>query len=501
MRNRVVVTALAVLLLALVAASEAQSPPLSPGLAFTTNRGGTTDIFRMNGDGSGQAPFVATVGSEDEEIEWSPDGRQIAFQTNRDGGNYEIYVANADGSGQRRLTNSPGTELDPSWSRDGRRIVFESDRDVKDNFELYVMNADGSGQTRLTNNPAFDGEATWAPDGRTIAFQSDRNTPGFHAVWLMNPDGTNVRRLTSGERPSWSPDGTRIAFEDYLGGGEAANVEVFVTNLAGSRSRLTTNGVYDGDVGWSPDSLRIAFRSEREGNSELFVMNADGGNVRRLTANPAFDTDPRFRPPLPALGRTVAAAPIRGVIRISLPRGAAPTGARASQTVPGIRGRRFVVLTEVRRLPVGTLVDSRRGTLRLISARDTRGATQEGAFTGGAFEVRQSRRRSQRGLTEVILKGGSFRNCRVRGSRAIASASRLSRRRVRRLRGSSRRARYRTRGRYSAATVRGTEWTVEDRCDGTLTRVRSGTVIVRDFRRRRDIRVRAGRSYFARAPG
>jgi len=94
-------------------------------------------------------------------------------------------------------------------------------------------------------------------------------------------------------------------------------------------------------------------------------------------------------------------------------------------------------------------------------------------------------------------KGGNFARC-ASGARSSSSGAHLSQRRIRRLRASGR-GRFRTRGRYSAATVRGTDYTVTDRCDGTLTTVRRGVVLVRDFRLRRTIRVRAGRSYLARA--
>ncbi len=116
-----------------------------------------------------------------------------------------------------------------------------------------------------------------------------------------------------------------------------------------------------------------------------------------------------------------------------------------------------------------------------------------GTFSAGVFQALQSRS----GLTTLPLKGSSFRSCAARAGRASAA---LSRRVIRRMRGNAS-GRYRTRGRYSAATVRGTIWDTIDRCDGTLTKVRRGTVVVRDFRKRRNITVRAGKSYLARAPG
>ena len=112
----------------------------------------------------------------------------------------------------------------------------------------------------------------------------------------------------------------------------------------------------------------------------------------------------------------------------------------------------------------------------------------------------QSRRRAAKGLTELRMKGSaaSFRSCR-RASAALAPGPRLSRRAIRRLRARAR-GRYRTRGRHSAATVRGTTWTVVDRCDGTLTKVRRGKVAVRDFRLKKTIVVTRGKRYLAKAP-
>jgi hypothetical protein len=200
--------------------------------------------------------------------------------------------------------------------------------------------------------------------------------------------------------------------------------------------------------------------------------------------------------PPPHLGVSAGVRQTRGTVLVQLPR-RSRSAAYAAQT----RGR-FVPLQRVRRVPMGSLLDTSRGEVLLTTAANRRGKLQRGRFTGGRFKVTQSRRSRDRGRTDLTLLGGSFNNCTARGSvlDEVAQIARRTKRRVRRLRGNAR-GRYRTRGRYSAATVRGTDWSVTDRCDGTLTQVRRGRVDVRDFKRRRTVSLRAGRSYLARAPG
>jgi hypothetical protein len=193
--------------------------------------------------------------------------------------------------------------------------------------------------------------------------------------------------------------------------------------------------------------------------------------------------------PAPVLAKTVNVATLRGTVYVSVP----ARSAFASLAVPGIKGRRFVPLTKPRQIPVGAFLDTRKGTVALGSASTKAGQFFTGSFSGGVFAALQSRT----GLTSLPLKGSSFRSCTARAGRASAA---LTRRVIRRMR-SSASGRFRTSGRYSAATVRGTIWQTIDRCDGTLTKVTRGTVVVRDFRKRRNITVRAGKSYLARAPG
>jgi TolB protein len=152
---------------------------------------------------------------------------KIAFSSYRDG-NHEIYVMNPDGSGQINLTNNPATDEYPSWSPDGKRIAFGSNRDshsdVYVNAEVYIMNADGSNQTNLTNNPSLDIAPSWSPDGKKIAFYSlrkdlpdekeygkdERAWHEYNAeIYVMNPDGSEQTDLTNNPAydgyPSWSP--------------------------------------------------------------------------------------------------------------------------------------------------------------------------------------------------------------------------------------------------------------------------------------------------------
>jgi hypothetical protein len=196
--------------------------------------------------------------------------------------------------------------------------------------------------------------------------------------------------------------------------------------------------------------------------------------------------------PPPALGRQVNIAPVAGEVLFAVASGSAGT-VRTAQ-----KGLTFRPLREARQVPVGAFFDTRQGRIRLQTATVASGRTQEGVFTGGIFQTVQARGGASKGIAELRLKGAGFRACRTAGHRRRASSSRHSKRRVRRLRGNAR-GRFRTRGRYSAATVRGTVWEVADRCDGTVTKVRSGRVAVRDFRRRRTVLVRAGKSYLARA--
>jgi len=201
--------------------------------------------------------------------------------------------------------------------------------------------------------------------------------------------------------------------------------------------------------------------------------------------------------PVPRVGREVNVGPVGdGPVLIAI-RGVTASGGRARASQKGLT---FVPLTEARQIPVGSFLDTKRGTVELVSATGRGSRTQSGRFKQGVFQVLQSRARRANGLTELRLKGSSFKSCRTGKRGASARAAGLSRRTIRRLRANAR-GRFRTRGRRSSATVRGTIWTTADRCDGTLTTVRRGRVVVRDFRRKKTVLVRAGKRYLARAPG
>ena len=215
--------------------------------------------------------------------------------------------ANGD---QRNLTNSPDADQYPSWSPDGKRIAFVFDRnDMGGDRQIYVMDADGGNQRNLSNNDFDEWAPSWSSDGKQIAFVSNRNRDWRTAIYVMDTNGENQRKLTnnrhSDRSPSWSPDGKQIAFATDTDG-RLANFDIYVIDADGkNQRRLTNNPHNDRSPSWSPDGKRIVFQSNRDGHvhaieawstDEIYVMDANGRNQRRLTENFVYDWFPSWSP-------------------------------------------------------------------------------------------------------------------------------------------------------------------------------------------------------------
>lgn len=158
---------------------------------------------------------------------------------------------------------------------------------------------------------------------------------------------------------------------------------------------------------------------------------------------------------------------------------------------------KFVPLNGQTEIPIGSQVNTLNGTVALTAGLGG-GKTNSANFYQGLFTIQQAKKAGA--YMTLRMDGGSFRNCKRSAGKALSIEAQQTKRRVRRLWGSGK-GRFTTRGRYSSATVRGTKWLTEDRCDGTLTRVIRGVVRVRDFRAHKNVNVHAGHSYFAKAPG
>jgi Tol biopolymer transport system component len=216
-----------------------------------------------------------------------------------------VYIVRADGSGVEHVTSDPVAEFDPSWAPDGTRVAYRYQTSEHwEATEIYVSRIDGTSAHNISHNPGPpDWGATWSPNRPLIAWNTVRSGGSGFLLGLADPGGDHFRRVDPGvwvEYPAWSPDGTRIAFMSQTPAG-TDNYEIFVMNAdGGNLMRLTDSEGPDGWPTWSPDGTQIAFSTVRDDCSfssatgclttgdigpfhTLWVMNDDGSDPHRVS--------------------------------------------------------------------------------------------------------------------------------------------------------------------------------------------------------------------------
>jgi len=242
--------------------------------------------------------------------------------------------------------------------------------------------------------------------------------------------------------------------------------------------------------------------------NEVYEVQLVATNSAGTTYGPieTFTTAKDAPPAPPVLGKQVNVSLVSGHIWIKPPPGKTLGGAGDRAELS--KGQGFVPLTEARSIPIGSQVDALHGSLKIVTATGKVGKTQNATLAGGVFKISQSRSKITKGLTNLSLVEGAFTGaptyatCKAKGkgkkAADQATAAALSSKTLQLLKASAH-GKFKTTGRYSSATVRGTIWTIADRCNGTLTHAIRDTVLVQDFVRHKTIVLHAGHSYLAAA--
>lgn len=246
------------------------------------------------------AALTPDVASARSSVLGSTDGL-IVFRSDRDG-EPDLFTLDVVTGATTKLTNSAGfAELQPAWSPDGGRILYVRRARLSGRPDLFVMNANGRGRTRLTSTPVPERDPSWSPDGTGLVYAA-RTAPGEpFRIFVARADGSGREQLTSQKAgsdtaPVWSPDGTRIAFVSDRDGGFP---ELYLMNANGTGvKRMTTNALIDANPSWSPDGTRVVFeRCCENGTSDLFTIDVTTrAEVSVIASASSQEFDPSWSP-------------------------------------------------------------------------------------------------------------------------------------------------------------------------------------------------------------
>jgi FG-GAP-like repeat/FG-GAP repeat len=482
-----------------------------PDVATQDFGGGTVSVLIRQPGGGFVAEAPLTVGSTGSvtAADFNADGRVDIAAPSYGNSNVVTYLRNAANNG----FTAEGTNPTGATPRDVVAADFNGDTRP----DLAISNLNGGSVTVLLRQPGggFASEAAAIPVGASpegieaADFNGDgladiavavlgtntvnvllRNPGGGFTAEAPIPVGAGVLGLATADvNADGRPDlavtsnaaGTATVLLRQAGGGFAADGAPLAAPGA--------NGVAAGDF-------------NGDGKPDLAVSNDQANTLTVLlnTTTPAAAPSPlpAGPPPPPVPGKSVVVRVVSGKVLIKYPPGKAP---------PGGSTTKFGPLTGAVNVPMGSVIDTTKGRIALTSAADTGGTkTQTADFYDGIFQVKQSvpKKKPKKPaalVTDLNLKGQVSRSqcAALKGARSATVDKKKGPKSVLGKLWGSGKGKFRTNGKYSSATVRGTIWLVQDQCNGTLTKVKRGTVAVRDFKRKRTVSVKAGHSYLASA--
>ena len=261
-------------------------------IAYASTSSGSKEIYMMDYDGFNVVQLTKN-GSINLSPAWRPDAQALAFTSfQRDFP--QLFVLFPYEGRQQLLQGWPGLNTAPAWSPDGESLAYTLSKDG--NPEIYVLKTRTGEIRRLTSHRGIDTDPTWSPTGREIAFTSDRG--GTPQIYIADAEGANVRRLTFeggyNVQPRWSPRGDRIVYTSRQG-----NFDLWVINVDGSNLRRLTAGGDNESASWAPNGRHLVFASRRAGRWQLFTTLADGNETQQLTRERGEVTSPAWSPRIP----------------------------------------------------------------------------------------------------------------------------------------------------------------------------------------------------------
>jgi Tol biopolymer transport system component len=273
-------------------------------IAYISWRNSSPDVYKMDPQGGSVVSLTPSVTAYDMTPVWSWDNLRVAMTRWRPYGSsttYDIYVVNRDGSNGHwvRPTAFPFRLRDPAWHPGGSRIVLSVQ--LNDGLYLATMNATtgdvsfvGGGSGKRGTNPSYD------PYGQRIIYVNDYDKK---SILQINADGSGQKVLVSStqtfDSPSFSPDGKKIVYSRYAAnttnGYSTYSPDIFVKNLVdGTTKRIVASTAYDTEPTWSPDGTKIAFVSNRSGKPQIYTVSASGGGLTRITQTSTGETSPAW---------------------------------------------------------------------------------------------------------------------------------------------------------------------------------------------------------------